>query len=368
MQTHGSHILEVYATALIGGVQIQSNTLYYDIRFVVADNATPIISTPFVRTSARQYENIIIPYYVYTSASLTADITLSAQHYDVDSAEYVVDSTYDLTVDRTLQQWTVKSITPGANRFYITCGSVVRYFDVEIEAVQVNISPVTENLDLYLTAYGRSNSENTPNIWSYTNSDGVEIEASFSGFNWITDGWMSDDDGNTVLRVAPGSSVQIPLKIFESDFRTYGKTIEVELQTRDILNYSDIVFDCFTNRGIRITAQSAMLASEQKAVTVQFRENEKVRISFVIEEKTGLRLVHTYINGIDSGLVQYPINDNFSQSVPVNITIGADECGIDLYNIRVYNNALSRIQIIDNLIADTQDIETLLALHERNDI
>lgn len=368
MQSHGSHLLDVYATSVVNGVTVHSNTLHYDVRFVVSGNTTPMIASAFTQVGAQQYETIVIPYYVYNPASLSADITLSAYHYDADLARYILDNSYALTVDRTLHQWSVKSMHVGTNKFYITCGAIIREFDIEISEVDINVHSVTDNLELYLTAYGRSNSESTPNIWTYTNAAGNTIAASFNGFNWITDGWVLNDDNNMVLRVASGSTVQIPLQIFASDFRTHGKTIEVELQTRNILNYSDVVFDCFTNRGFRITAQSATLASEQKAITVHFREEEKVRLSFVIEEKSGLRLIHTYINGIDSGLTQYPFDDNFSQSSPVNITIGADECGIDLYNIRVYNNDLSRDQIVDNYIADTQDIETLLALYDRNNV
>ena len=69
-----------------------------------------------------------------------------------------------------------------------------------------------------------------------------------------------------------------------------------------------------------------------------------------------------------SGAVQYPVNDDFAQTEPVGISIGSNECTIDLYNIRVYDNDLTRSQILDNWIADTQDVEEMLARYQRNQV
>ena len=67
----------------------------------------------------------------------------------------------------------------------------------------------------------------------------------------------------------------------------------------------------------------------------------KARVSFVIESKSEYRLLSVYLNGILSGVKQYPINDNFQQDTPVNIKIGSPYCGVDIYTIRSYSNALT---------------------------
>ena len=64
--------------------------------------------------------------------------------------------------------------------------------------------------------------------------------------------------------------------------------------------------------------------------------------------------VSCYINGVMSGVVQYPADDDFSQVTPADITIGSSQCTIDLYCIQVYDNDLSPQQMEDNWIADTQ--------------
>jgi hypothetical protein len=62
-----------------------------------------------------------------------------------------------------------------------------------------------------------------------------------------------------------------------------------------------------------------------------------------------------YINGILSGVSRYPDGDSFQQTPAVPITIGSNDATVDVYNIRIYNNNLTRKQIVNNWIADTRD-------------
>ena len=83
------------------------------------------------------------------------------------------------------------------------------------------------------------------------------------------------------------------------------------------------------------------MVSEQEKVSVRFKENEKYRVSIVIDDMTTNRLIKTYINGILSGISQYSLQDNFQQTSPVGITINEDGEEIDIYSIRIYNAALT---------------------------
>ena len=80
-----------------------------------------------------------------------------------------------------------------------------------------------------------------------------------------------------------------------------------------------------------------------------------MRVGFVVEKRSGFRRIYCYINGVMSGVVQYPADDDFSQVIPADITIGSNQCTMDLYCIRVYDNDLTSKQMEDNWIADTQD-------------
>ena len=340
-QVHGSHTLEVYFTADFEGEDVESNHLFYDLICLEDGNNTPIIASDFVGSVAEQYDSIVIPYRVYDPAGLTAAITLDAP----DLAEPKT-----LTVDRTVQKWTYRADTAGAQDLTITCGNVVKTISLTITESQIDVEAETDSLALYLSSYGRSNNEENPGRWVSGN-----VEASFENFNFVSDGWISDTEGITALRVSGDARMTIPLKLFETDFRSTGKTIELEFATRDILNYDSVILSCWSgNRGLQLTAQRALLKSEQSAVSTQYKEDEHVRLAFVVQKRSAHRLLQVYINGILSGVIQYPDGDDFSQANPVNITVGSNDCTIDLYTVRVYNNDLTRFQILDNWIADTQ--------------
>jgi hypothetical protein len=76
--SHGSHTLKVYFTANIGGQDIPSNTLFYDLICVDPNNPTPIIASDFTALNQEQYSSFEIPYYVYANGKTTLPITLKA--------------------------------------------------------------------------------------------------------------------------------------------------------------------------------------------------------------------------------------------------------------------------------------------------
>ena len=353
-QKHGAHTLEAYFDATVNGQTIESNHLYYEIICVESLNTTPIIATSFQDGTVAQYTTLAIPFTVYDPANLTAEVELSVNGSVVSRQ----------TVDRTQQIWSYRADSAGDLALEISCGSASRTIALTVTASEMEIEAETEGLSLYLSSAGRSNTEENPAVWEYDS-----IAARFSGFNFTSDGWQLDEDNIPVLRVSGDSRLTIPVQPFGKDFRTTGKTIEIEFATRNVMNYDAIVLSCMSgNRGISITPQLATLRSEQKEITTRYKENEHLRLSFVVEKKAVNRLIYCYINGIMSGVVQYPADDDFAQSVPVDISIGSRDAAIDLYCIRVYDNDLTRHQVLNNWIADTQVVETMLERYSRNHV
>ena len=353
-QKHGAHTLEAYFDATVNGQTIESNHLYYEIICVESLNTTPIIATSFQDGTVAQYTTLVIPFTVYDPANLTAEVELSVNGSVVSRQ----------TVDRTQQIWSYRADNAGDLALEISCGSASRTIALTVTASEMEIEAETEGLSLYLSSAGRSNTEENPGVWEYGN-----ISSVFSGFNFTSDGWQLDEDNIPVLRVSGDARLTIPVQPFGKDFRTTGKTIEIEFATRDVMNYDAVVLSCMSgNRGISITPQLATLRSEQKEITTRYKENEHLRLSFVVEKKAVNRLIYCYINGIMSGVVQYPADDDFAQSVPVDISIGSRDAAIDLYCIRVYDNDLTRHQILNNWIADTQVVETMLERYSRNHV
>ena len=353
-QSHGFHTLEAYFDAAINGQVIESNHLYYELICIESLNTTPIIATNFRDSEVAQYTSLAIPFTVYDPTSLTAEVELSVNGNVVSRQ----------AVDRTQQVWSYRADNAGDFALEISCGSVSRTIALTVTASEMEIEAETESLSLYLSSAGRSNTEENPAVWEYGS-----VAARFSGFNFTSDGWQLDEDNIPVLRVSGDATLTLPVQPFGKDFRTTGKTIEIEFATRDVMNYDAVVLSCMSgNRGISITPQLATLRSEQKEITTRYKENEHLRLAFVVEKKAANRLIYCYINGIMSGVVQYPADDDFAQTVPVDITIGSRDATIDLYCIRVYDNDLTRHQILNNWIADTQVVETMLERYSRNHV
>ena len=313
-QKHGAHTLEAYFDATVNGQTIESNHLYYEIICVESLNTTPIIATSFQDGTVAQYTTLAIPFTVHDPANLTAEVELSVNGNVVSRQ----------TVDRTQQIWSYRADNAGDLALEISCGSASRTIALTVTASEMEIEAETEGLFLYLSSAGRSNTEENPAVWEYGS-----IAARFSGFNFTSDGWQLDEDNIPALRVSGDARLTIPVQPFGKDFRTTGKTIEIEFATRNVMNYDAIVLSCMSgNRGISITPQLATLRSEQKEITTRYKENEHLRLSFVVEKKAVNRLIYCYINGIMSGVVQYPADDDFAQSVPVDISIGSRDATI----------------------------------------
>lgn len=356
-QTHGSHSFEVYFLGDVNGQTVESNHLYYDLICYEEGVTTPIISVPFNTKSVKQYSTVAIPYIVYTPNILSSSIKLKDGDKTVQT----------LTVDRTEQIWSYIAVNDGTANLSIVCGDVKKNITFNVTTNKMDVSSETENLELYLTSKGRSNNEENPLVWNYN-----DIHAELTGFNLDSDGWKLDNNKNTVLRVTGDARVNIPFNIFETDFRSTGKTIEFEFATKDVVNYDAVIISSFSDeRGIKITAQKALLKSEKSEIFTQYKENETVRVAFTVDkrvENNSKPLIAIYINGIMSGVVQYPADDDFEQSVPVGISIGSNDCTTDIYCIRVYSNNLTRYQILDNWIADTQNVKTMVERYERNNV
>ena len=339
-QSHGSHTLEVWFEAEVDGVTVPSNHLRHALICLEEGETDPIIAADFYQTEAEQFSSIVIPWRAYVPNSLTADVILAANGVTVS----------EQTVDRTTQTWTYRADSAGPLSLSITCGSVTKILELTIAESQIDVEAETQNLALFLSSYGRSNNEAQPATWV-----SGDVAATFENFNFVSDGWITDAEGITALRVSGDARLTIPYKIFAQDFRITGKTIEIEFASRNVLNYDAVLLSCKSGgRGLEITAQQAYLTSQECRTGTRYKEDEHIRLAFVVEKKSGNRLIRCYINGSIADMIQYPEDDDFSQGSAVDISIGSGDCTIDLYNIRVYDNDLIRYQVLDNWIADTQ--------------
>lgn len=346
---HGLHNLSIYAVADIEGDTLTSNELNYKIIAYEDGNNEIIIASKFDQAEAMEGELVAVDYIVFNPSEALATVDLKVNDKIVQT----------LSVDRLKQYWYVRNLEIGANTLTIACGEKSISFDITINEAELDIKPISENLELYLDAYGRNNSEQNKDVWEFN-----DIKAEFTNFNWSTNGWL-----NNALRLNGEAQLYIPFKVFEKDFRTNGKTIEFEFATRDVATIDTIALVSYSgNIGARLKMNEALIQSEQTSVNTKYKDEERIRVSFVIDDKNGLRLIRTFINGVLSGLAQYPTNDNFSQSSPVGITINPDGGSVDIYKIRIYDTALSDQDMLINFIADLDTISERVEAYNNNNI
>ena len=179
----------------------------------------------------------------------------------------------------------------------------------------VNVGEVTDGVTLALSALGRSNSEANPATWK---SSG--ISTTFRQFDWSAGGW----DGSS-LQLVNGSSITIPATFFATDPMGLGGTIELELRTDNVLSSTGAVVSCLDDKGVGfiVTGKQAELRTASGAIVVtKFATGEFYRIAFVIQPKSGSRLLEIYVNGIRSGAVSYGQADTLLQvaSKPIDMT------------------------------------------------
>lgn len=459
--THGSHTLEVYFTAVIASELVTSNTLFYDLVYYAEGNTTPIIVSTFNQLEQEQYIPFNIPYRVFISGKNEFEVSFLVNG----------DETNKTTVSTAEQYWNYQNDTPGNYNLVIKCGKTTKEFNIYIKQSTINIVPVATDLALALDARGRNNNEQeTRNRWEDKTNN---ISCELINFNWKSNGWLNDNDGNSMLRVSGDARIKIPFQAFKEDFKNRGKTIELEIATSAVRNYSTTLISCldkqstdfydtsasFTEedfrrytfkvnldtsklsitdpetketkskltpgthvfsymangwyldnelqvdiadygisiskneinpegthedefllvgdniiieytlaaRGFYVTPQVAVFRSQQSVISTQYKEEEHIRITFVIEKNTENRIIWMYINGVASGAMQYPIDDNFRQLDSNIIEIGSSDAVLDIYNIRVYDNSLTSKQVVNNWIADTQNVTLRAARYVRND-
>lgn len=361
--SHGVHRLEVYSTAMIDETEISSPSLVYDIICTEDGDTTPMIASVYEVESIEQGAMVSIPYIIYDPLKLACDVTLTI--YTMDSGSEVVYATQTITVDRSQQVWNTRKYPIGTVYFRVAySGDIYKTHTVTVAESSIKVEPETNDLELQLSSEGRSNNETNPGRWVFG-----DVSTSFTAMNWASTGWVSDENGDTCLRLNGDARAEIAFQPFASDLRTYGKTIELEFAIRDVHNRNAVPISCMSGGiGFEVKPDTTYLKSELSEVFCNYKDDERVKVTFVLESKDESRLLSIYLNGVRSDAVQYPSTDNFQQTTPVNISIGSSDCGIDIYNIRSYSTALTSEGVANNFIADITDIVRKTEAFEDNDI
>lgn len=355
--SHGAYDIEIYLSAVINDVEIVSNKLTYCIVVVDSGVTTPIISSVCTTTEIVQGEQLQINYVVYDPVVMNTEITLTV---------YQNDETYSQSkriVDATRQTWAIRDLPIGTVALEIAYGSIKRTHTINVIKNDIDISIKQTGLEFMLSAEGKSNEDSDRDVWE---NNGVTT--SFECINYESTGWIETESG-TALRLFGQAKAVINFQPFLSDARQTGRTIELDFTIKGVNNKDAIAVSCmYGNVGFTVSADTATISSEQTSVNCKYTDEERVKVSFVIEPRNQYKLLSVFLNGILSGVKQYPDNDNFQQSTPQYIEIGSPYCSIDLYSIRSYKTYLNSNEVLTNYIASLTDVTEKLSVYEDNDI
>lgn len=414
-RAHGVHYISIWATTYIAesDTLINTDTLKFEVIWYNVGDNTPIIATSTSEVadtnneySSVQYEYVAINYQVYPSS--TIKLTVKDLNTNV---ERVINT---LSSGTGKKIWTYTFDTYGKFALYIDVeynngNSTIRSTEYVFNVAKAAYSlEAEEGSDMFFTAKNRSNDE-AEEVRSVWHSEIGDYDASLTGFAWNANSGWNVNGNVTSLRVASGAKCIIPYAPFDNDYRTTGQVIEFDFSTSNLSDSTTTVISCMdetTNTGIEITANCAYFTSSQFSLSdsadarikVPFKENERVRIAFVItplnaddsgksthnvsiwdpEAKSYItkesvsegwwRFVKVYINGICTSIQNYISNQAFVQDQPAYITIGSDKATVDVYSIRSYKKALYDRALVGNYVADTQDPAERLRLYLRNNI
>lgn len=412
---HGVHYISIWATTYIAesDTLLNTDTLKFEVIWYELNNNVPIIATGFSEQedehgeySSVQYEYVTLNYQVYP----TSTIKLCVRDEST-GVERVVNT---LTATSTKRTWTYTFDTFGQFTLFIDV-----YYNNEASHIRsteytVNVAKAAYSLDaedgsdMFFTAKDRSNDE-APEVRSVWHATIGNYDASLTGFAWNANSGWNVNGNVTSLRIAGGAKCIIPYAPFDSDYRTTGQVIEFDFETSNLSDSTTTVISCMdetSNTGIEIKANCAYFTSSEfslsdsadSRIKVPFKENERVRIAFVITPLNAddagksthdvqiwdheansyitkesvsegwWRFVKVYINGICTSVQNYSKNQAFNQHNPSYITIGSNSATIDVYSIRSYKKVLYDRALVGNYVADTQDPAERLRLYLRNNI
>lgn len=360
----GRHTVQMIAELQASSeLTIQSESIYFDI--FKAGSGKPHVGARFrfpdgrifdetehlaPRIGVGQYEKLQFDFIAYDEERTPVELTV----YRNGKLSQTV------SVPRTVQVYANRFTEQEQVEMNFVCGETEYPFRIDITKSSIDIEETTADLTLKLTASGRSNTEGNPASWSYE-----DVETSFTGFDWKSNGWTGD-----TLKLTNGASIDINYKPFSADATTNGATYEFELKCSNVTDRNGVILSCMAGGiGFQVTTQEAkMLASGGSEVSTLFASDLDLKIAFVINPKSKNRLLELYVNGIRCGGKQYAATESFRQEEAATITVHSEAADVDLKNLRVYKRGLTDDEELVNYFVDRPTAEEMVTLFQKNDV
>lgn len=376
----GKHTLQIYSQSSYndGGTVINSNLLYYT--FVIAN---PEISVEKFIPISTSFDSGVFP---FNSLILTAQQYMQQQlswgyYTDAQQSDSKLTITWKLYKDSEDQNPTVLSTitantqTKSPDLQYIP--EIYSEYDEEsqpltflsaqynnVELLRIPIH-ITRNNDFNvsetgsyvfkLSAFGKTNSSTDNSTWE-DSQNGVHVN--FTGIQWnANSGWYE----NSFRTCGTGEYAVANHNPFAGfDINTDGKTIEVEFETEKVVNDNDVLIKIGSESQARIeiTPTTATLYNNanEEVIHTNYKSNERLKLAFIINSSNSAGKEANLAYIVNNGILErasYAAGGTYNSLG--GIKIGGSASGVRVYNMRIYNYAITYTQAYNNYVFDSNN-------------
>lgn len=391
--TQGLHSLEAWISVDKNGVKVESEHITSQVLIILDESKKEkyVILNDLATEIVNWTEARFFSYAVYNSESNNLPL------------EFVLT---DYNGRETYATYTMGNVAEGAKNVFSTMMEIetaVLDFSVKLnimsedELLQTivlgvdnsqNFSP-TAGADFIFNPKLRSNQEENP-ATVINSVTGEEVEATFKGVGFVTDGYTVDENGNQCLRILPGDELHIKgyeaYSDFMGDTHTASLTMEFDFAVRNVTDEEEPVLRmCSYNNGIPVgwemRALDAMFGTLGNQVRldqdIAWAENTRTHVAVNIVynlANSGLNYIRIFVNGKINREMSYLATDTFVQydesgkKTSGGIRIGSTKAGIDIYGIRIYKKSLASSDVMQDRAAAFATSVEKMAFREANNI
>lgn len=369
--------------------------------------------TNFIQTTLLQYA-----VYVEDGSSTELNISLTdtkGNPYTELKRKAEANKPYDLVATVEIEIADNAGVDGVATRMYIlrdggnnfieeTYGTGTKFFSVWVDNREA-ITPIT-GATFLLDPKNRNNDDADKNVIYNAASNNAVVEATFSNFGFMHDGWMTDEYGYKVLRVMAGQTLTIKRNIWaNSGFLTNpksGLTIDIDFRVRNVTDVDNPIININGGgtKGVIMNAMKGWVRTasynDNDNCMFGWREDQRTYVSININPSVepkkqnvddviypatseitangSMSLARVLINGYPDREITFNSEDNASGEWCTDpnaaIVIGNAGADIDIYSIRIYEGkSLDWVELMNrNYLSSIPTTEEKMRIKRRNSI
>lgn len=394
---HGENTINTYMYIKDGDdILTRTDTLTYVFPYVV-ETTEPIVMTYFDFTTLKEWDTVNVPYRIWLKdintthvdsiklellAYQESEVVSYVQEYNSDSSNYV--NNYLTT--NTLHNWQISNMPYGNLTFniYLDGEAEPRYSKSDVVVAQSDYNFKTISGSLFNFA-----ANDITDTKPFTTWKSGKTTMTLEGFNWTTDGIITETDKSLKYSTAAFSQLKDDYRLFSyvkssgvgQGSSQEGLTLEFDFKVDDTADNSKPIIryydgDSTSMYGVVIYPTRAVFNYDttvedgKEQLTVNYQKGERTNITLTMEptdSTTTEYFLKVYINGIVSSVIHYNSSATLAcDSDTIDFNVSGNE--FDLYAVRAYNRVLNSREVLQNYISNFASVDTKVGMLNSNNI